>query len=196
MFGIDHTEYSLDGGSWVTYSSPIAVSGEGTHTVQYYSVDIHSLQESTKSLSIKIDTVAPVTTSGVSGAQLWLNSTDATSGRGSTMYRIDNGTWQTYSSVLTVTGEGTHKVDYYSLDAAGNQEAIKSVNVVGIPEDNGDGGSGLGTSALILIVGGIVAIVIVALIILLLLMKRKKGQQPVMMAPPPNYIYPPAPPSQ
>ena len=196
MFGIDHTEYSLDGGSWVTYSSPIAVSGEGTHTVQYYSVDIHSLQESTKSLSIKIDTVAPVTTSGVSGAQLWLNSTDATSGRGSTMYRIDNGTWQTYSSVLTVTGEGTHKVDYYSLDAAGNQEATKSVNVVGIPEDNGDGGGGLGTGALILIVGGIVAIVIVALIILLLLMKRKKGQQPVMMAPPPNYIYPPAPPSQ
>jgi hypothetical protein len=193
--GVARTEYSLDGGTWTDYAGPVSITAQGTHTLQYRSIDYASQIEATKTLTVKIDTVASVTASAVSGANVWLNSTDATSGVGSTKYRIDNGTWQTYTGMLTVVGLGTHIVEFYSLDAAGNQETTKSVSVIGVPDDDGDDG-GTSTSSLLILVGGIVAAIVVALIVLLMLTKRKKGQQPTMMAPPGAVGFPPGPPSQ
>jgi hypothetical protein len=178
--GIDYTQYRVDGGSWMTYSSAISISADGTHTLDYRSVDLASQVETTKSLTIKIDKVAPTTSSAVSGANLWLNVTDATSGSASVKYRIDNGTWQTYTGMLSLTGAGTHTVEFYSTDAAGNQESTDTVTVV-VEEDE----TTSGLSSAVIWIGLLAAIAAAMLILLLVLMKRRKGQQPDQIYPPP-----------
>ena len=53
------TEYNLDGGGWVAYSTPIGITAEGTHTLLFRSTDNAGLQESAKTLTVKIDKTAP-----------------------------------------------------------------------------------------------------------------------------------------
>ena len=137
--GVKSTEYRLDGGAWQTGTS-VTVSGDGVHALDYRSTDNAGNVEATKSVQVKIDTVAPVTTqSGADDA--WHNApvtvtfsaSDDRSGVKSTEYRLDGGAWQTGTSV-TVSGDGVHALDYRSTDNAGNVEATKSVQVkIGVP---------------------------------------------------------------
>ncbi|HET7114125.1 MAG TPA: PQQ-binding-like beta-propeller repeat protein [Pyrinomonadaceae bacterium] len=60
--GVANTFYSVDGGATQTYAGAFVLSTPGEHTVQYWSVDNQNNTEATKSLSIKIDTLAPVVT--------------------------------------------------------------------------------------------------------------------------------------
>ena len=53
------------------------------------------------------------------------------SGVAATHYRVDDGPWQTGTSV-EVTGDGEHTVSYYSTDNAGNDEAVKQSTTVSI----------------------------------------------------------------
>lgn len=57
--GIKKTEYSFDGTTWNTYSTPFAISKEGTTTVYYRSTDNAGNVEITKSTSVKIDKTTP-----------------------------------------------------------------------------------------------------------------------------------------
>ena len=173
--GVDYTQYRLDGGSWTTYSAAVAIAGDGTHTLEYRSADNTGQVEATKTLTVKIDKVLPVTAADVTEANVWLNCTDATSGMASIMYRIDGGTWIACTGMITVTGAGTHTLEFYATDAAGNTEAIQTVTVsvdVEIPEFS---------LALVSLIGLLVAVA--AILIVLLLMKRRKGQQPTDMGP-------------
>lgn len=45
-------------------------------------------------------------------------------------YNIDKGQDQKYTEPFTISDEGTHLVQYYSVDKMGNKEIIKSVNVI------------------------------------------------------------------
>jgi len=169
------------------YSAPFAISADGSHSLQFYSVDTTDLKEATKTGSVKIDTVLPSTAAGVSGASVWLNGTDATSGIQSTMFRIDEGTWQAYSGMFEVTDVGDHTVEFYSVDAAGNTEATKSTTVTVEEDDDDTPGGGLSSDTLILLLV-LVAAVVAALVVAFFLLKRKKGQSPAgpdQMAPPP-----------
>jgi hypothetical protein len=181
----------MNGGSWVTYTSAIPISADGTHQVEYRSVDNAAHVETTKSLTVKVDKTAPTTASSVSGANVWLNATDATSGVSSVMYRIDNGTWQAYGGMVTITGVGTHTIDFRSTDAAGNQEAVGTVTVV--IED--DGGTSSSLSGSLIWIGLIAAVVAALLVLLFVLMRRRKGQQPqqtvLPMGPPAQFVPPP-----
>lgn len=58
-----------------------------------------------------------------------LACTDNEGGSGckETKYRIDGGAWQTGSSV-SISTDGDHLIEYYSIDNAGNQEGVKSVH--------------------------------------------------------------------
>jgi len=124
------TYYTLDGGAQQTYTAPFTVSGDGPHSITFWSVDTVGHTETTKSQSINIDTVAPSTTSSVTGTQVALTATDATSGVAARDYTIDGGAQQTLNSgTITVSGVGSHTVTYWSVDVAGNVEASHSITV-------------------------------------------------------------------
>jgi len=187
MYGMNYTEYNLDGGLWQRYSAPVLITADGIHVLQFRSVDNASQIEQIKLIAVRIDTVAPVTTAAVFGSSVWLNSSDMTSGIGGTKYRIDNGSWQSYSGKLSVVIVGTHTVEYYSVDVAGNQENMQSVTFVVKSTDQG--GVKISSGTLLLI--GFVVVIAAAVVTVLLLMRRRKGKVPVVMVPVPGEIVPP-----
>jgi hypothetical protein len=77
--------------------------------------------------------------------QVTLTATDATSGVAATYYQIDStsGSYLTYSGTFSVSSTGSHTVYFYSVDKAGNKEALKStsfaiqsLNLAGIQIDD------------------------------------------------------------
>lgn len=132
--GVEEIKYKVNGGTWLTYTSPFLVMGS---TVYYYSVDKAGNIESEKSVQINIDSANPETgasLTGTSGKDGWfrsdvivvLSATDNKSGVEGTKYKIDDGEWQTYIAQFVTTGS---MVYYYSTDKAGNTELIKSTQV-------------------------------------------------------------------
>lgn len=66
--GVAATWYAVDGGTPQTYDgSPFTVTGDGTHTVTFYSIDNVGNQEPNETETLKIDTAPPVTTASLSG---------------------------------------------------------------------------------------------------------------------------------
>jgi hypothetical protein len=136
--GVAGTYYSVDGGAAQAYSGTFSVSGEGSHSISFHSVDNTGNIEPTESLSFKIDSLAPITTDSVSGThgspgwytsssvQVSLGATDPTSGVATTFYSLDGGAPLIYSGAFTVSGEGTHSVSFHSVDTAGNVEAAET----------------------------------------------------------------------
>ena len=58
-FGISYTKYRIDGGSWINYTEPFAITSDGEHLLEYYSVDNKGNVEDIKSTTIKIDKSPP-----------------------------------------------------------------------------------------------------------------------------------------
>ena len=88
-----------------------------------------------------VDNTSPVTSAslyGVQGNEGWylsdtvvnLSVDDGLSGVNLTRYQVDSGGWNDYSGNFTV-GDGTHTLDYFSIDRAGNveQKNIIEINV-------------------------------------------------------------------
>lgn len=127
-WGVRSTTYRIDDGPWTTGTSA-RVSGEGPHTVTFYSTDKVGLREPEHTVAVKIDSHAPVTTDD---AKPWergnvviaLDSTDWNSGVASTHFSLDSGPWLTGDTVH-VSGDGTHLIKYRSVDRAGNKEAAR-----------------------------------------------------------------------
>ena len=63
----------------------------------------------------------------VSDVEVTLNATDDISGVNVTQFRVDYGSTQTYTKPFNITVDGTHTVEYRSIDYAGNVEDWKSV---------------------------------------------------------------------
>ncbi len=132
-----HTYYKIDTGGQQTYgNSAFDVSGDGDHTVSFWSVDGAGNTESANTVHVKIDTTAPTTTATYSNSYVpgsWTNQTvsvtlhpgDGTgSGVAHTYYTIDSGGTQTYNNAaFDVSGEGTHTITYWSVDNVGNTES-------------------------------------------------------------------------
>ena len=130
--GVASTSYTLDGRGSQSYAGPFFVSGDGTHTISFWSTDNASNVEATQSVTVKIDTVAPtisgVPTASPNGAG-WYNTTvtihwtcsDALSGIASCP--VDQ----------TLSTEGTNQtVSGTAVDAAGNQASATSSPSVNI----------------------------------------------------------------
>src|SRR5207245_5209122 len=64
----------------------------------------------------------------VSPVDVTLTATDDSSGVASIHYRTDGGTWQLYSNPITVQGDGSHTIDYYATDVAGNNETARTTS--------------------------------------------------------------------
>lgn len=69
--GIYYSGYALDDDFFHEYANPIVVSGEGKHTVKYYSVDNNENIEEIKSLEFYIDRTPPSITLFISPEVLW-----------------------------------------------------------------------------------------------------------------------------
>jgi hypothetical protein len=57
--GVNSTFYRIDGADWTEYSTTILISGDGAHTLEYYSTDNASNSEGVRTRNIWIDTEAP-----------------------------------------------------------------------------------------------------------------------------------------
>ncbi len=144
--GVDRTEHRVDGGAFGTYSTPFNVGSDGTHTVEYRSVDKAGNAETAKSVAVKIDATAPATTAATDGTgpvTLTLTAADATSGVALTEYQVSTAgvfkgfaaprfaaaEWIPYDAANKprFTAPGAYTVEYRSTDAAGNVEATKTV---------------------------------------------------------------------
>src|SRR6058998_2835135 len=135
--GIAAIHFRTDGGAWQSYASPFTVSSAGSHAIDYYSTDSSGNNEAPRTVAVKIDSTAPSSSvalagtlagdgSYISSVDVTLTSTDATSGIQSSEYRVDGGAWRSYASVFPVSGNGTHTLEYYGTDVAGNLETAKS----------------------------------------------------------------------
>ncbi|MGI5523927.1 ThuA domain-containing protein [Micromonospora sp. CA-259024] len=135
--GLAGTAYQLDGATtWTDYTAPVAVTGDGEHELRFRSTDQAGNVESTKTVSVKIDTTAPVTSATFAPANdagwhngtipVVLTSTDAGSGVKTVEWSLDGGAWTPYSTPVEVTGDGQHELLFRSTDKAGNAETLKS----------------------------------------------------------------------
>ena len=140
LSGVARTNDSVDGGAWQPYAAPVAVTGEGNHTLRFFSVDNATNQEATHTQAFEIDSVAPVTTPAFAGTvvgnvfvtpiNVTLSATDSGSGVSVTRYRVDGGPFTNYSGTFTVSNVGSHNVSFGSTDVAGNAEPTNSFVVV------------------------------------------------------------------
>ena len=93
--GIQETRYRVDGGAWTTYTTPVVISADGSHTIGYYSVDKAGNVEDTKTTSLKIDRTAPEITLSINktGMHEWIITaivSDPTSGIARVEFFINN----------------------------------------------------------------------------------------------------------
>jgi len=81
--------------------------------------------------SFMVDNTAPSTSDNApegwqtSSFTVTFTCSDTGSGCSTTYYRIDSGSWQTGTSV-TISEDGNHRIDYYSVDRAGATESINT----------------------------------------------------------------------
>jgi hypothetical protein len=118
-----------NGGAFAQYTAPVVISTPGT-TVLTYRGTAGGVTSAVGTVQVKFDAVAPLTSGSLSGSTVTLAATDATSGVGSTQYRVGSGDWQAYTAPVAVTATATEQTVYYrSTDVAGNVETALSLTV-------------------------------------------------------------------
>jgi alpha-tubulin suppressor-like RCC1 family protein len=146
------TAYRIDGGPWQSGGSCLLRAvrrhhpgrrgdvANGSHTVQYFSTDTAGNSEAIKSCTVLLDNIPPRTYDDAppmpqdGDVTVDLTATDSLSGVAHTYYWLDGGPWLEGTEVLVAapTDEseaGEHTIWYYSTDAAGNVEPMRSCTV-------------------------------------------------------------------
>ena len=110
---VAYTRYKLDASALATYTAAVPVSGDGTHTLQFWSADSAGNVEPTKTATIQIDTTPPsvptaVVASAVATTSIevtWAASTDTISGVAYyAVYRSGSLVGTTTATVFTDSG--------------------------------------------------------------------------------------------
>jgi hypothetical protein len=138
--GIANTKYSINGASFVTYTSPFSLT-DGTYSIQFKSTNNAGTVEPIQTKVIQVDTTKPVISHTVActlGANGWcvssatftITATDTTSGVSAKEYSTDNGaTWNTYTGPISYVNDGVTSLLYRATDAAGNMTTANSLTV-------------------------------------------------------------------
>lgn len=133
-------QFQLDGGGWTDYTGTIAVAGDGEHLLEFESRDdAGNLGQA--SMTVRIDTNAPESLSSVEGeagsegrylgpVTVVLSGNDEGSGIEGIHYRLDGGTWYTYSAPLQLEDDGTYLLEHYAVDVAGNEGPVTLMEVL------------------------------------------------------------------
>jgi len=139
------THYRLDGSAPALYGAPLTITAQGVTTLEYWSTDAAGNVESTRSTTVRVDTVAP-TPPGAGGASAlstasveatWTASSDAVSGIG--YYRIlRDGSEVATTTALSFEDTGLAPGEVYvyriiAVDAAGNESAQSETYTVTLP---------------------------------------------------------------
>jgi beta-xylosidase len=132
--GVQRLEYRLDGGSWTTYDGPVDLPA-GSYAVDYRAQGTNLQWSSTKSLSVKVDDIAPATVATLDGRTVTIVASDADSGISTVEYRLDDGAWTTYDAPV-VLDDQAHLVAFRATDVAGNPGAEGSLQVLERAPDN------------------------------------------------------------
>ena len=133
LTGVADTYYSVNDSAFEAGTS-FTLNQEGVNKISFYSVDQVGNIEETQTIEVKIDQTVPVTAANVpatwSGEDVTVNltATDKLSGVAKTFYSI-NGSDYVEGATFTVDKEGVSKVSFYSVDAAGNTEAVNTAEV-------------------------------------------------------------------
>ncbi len=109
------------------YNGPFTLSGDGSYTVTFYSVDNRNNWETAHSVSVNIDATPPSTTYAVTTGYVTLYPTDATSGVAVTYFSLDGSTFAPYLAPQHFYGN--HTIKFYSMDNAGNTEAAHTASI-------------------------------------------------------------------
>jgi hypothetical protein len=151
--GVHATYYAIDDPTCTpdatatcqVYNGSFTVSGNGNHTVSFFSTNTYGTAESLHSQQVNIDTVPPTTqadggsyTFGTwtnQAVPITLHATDTGSGVQSVTYSASGAQTIAQASVagdtakLTIANEGQTDVSYFATDNVGNVETSKSVTV-------------------------------------------------------------------
>ncbi len=148
FYGFDMEPWVLYGGpltakgTYTLLTTPMTVSGEGSRLLRCFSKDnqgdqVPAQREADIYTWIRIDKSLPSSTisglpSGWTGPGVYsfsIAAADAYSGVASTHYSIDGGAPVAYAGPTPVTVAATTRIEYWSVDAAGNTEAAKTAAV-------------------------------------------------------------------
>jgi V8-like Glu-specific endopeptidase len=143
-WGVANITYRVNGGSWILYSSPFNLNSfaTGSYTIEYTATDNLGNMGTIQDVQVILDKEAPtsqISYTPYSTPKNVLNSTlfTLTSNDGGGIgvetiyYRIDGGSWITYTGSFTLDGLslGNHTIDYYAEDYMGQAETVKSETV-------------------------------------------------------------------
>ncbi|MFI7454917.1 OmpL47-type beta-barrel domain-containing protein [Nonomuraea sp. NPDC049714] len=134
--GVDTVEYSLDGGPYTEYPSPVSVNQAGAHTLSYRATDKAGNTSPVATLRFTVvapedDTTLPQVSAAVTGTQDWawnyvgsatvkLTASDVGSGLDTVEYSLDGQPFAAYTQPLSVNQPGAHALSYRATDKAGN----------------------------------------------------------------------------
>jgi len=134
LSGVDKTYYGTDGAPLVE-GDKFFLRGEGVRKVEFYSIDKAGNVENKHEQTVKIDSTAPVTEANLDGIfavkpgfEVKLAPTDNLSGVKTTYYTVNGAAGEGTSFQLDMIGPTT--VTYYSVDVAGNVEAVHTYEIV------------------------------------------------------------------
>jgi len=129
--------YRWDGSAEEEYSAPLTAP-EGEHSFGFYSVDQSGNRDADRSLSFRVDTIAPEARLELSpalpdGDQGWYLSPPtvalSTEENATLFFAWDGGIMAEYEGPVTAP-EGRHRLEFYAVDAAGNEGATISVDLL------------------------------------------------------------------
>jgi regulation of enolase protein 1 (concanavalin A-like superfamily) len=158
--GVASTQFALGDGEWQNYTAPVVIDVEGAQSITFRSTDVAGNVEATKSVEVKVDTIAPLVAANVEGndpVTITVVASDETSGIAGREYKIGAGDWQSYSVPFTVARTATvQTVQFRATDKAGNTAATGSVVVPAAPVVQKPSVTGLSVSPASLPYGGTV----------------------------------------
>ena len=140
--GVEVLFYNLDNGGNTNYSSEIAITSQGGHSIHFYGVDHVGNKEETKSSSFVVDLTPPSVTHNINGfaddnviastSKIYFTAADGLSGLDRVMYRFDEGEFRLYNGSnvnFSSLSDGEHTLQYYAIDKVGNQTSTFSYDL-------------------------------------------------------------------
>lgn len=142
---VERIELSLDGGDYHAYDKAIEFKSEGKHTLKFRAMNPVNSWSPVQFVEVFVDLMPPTTEANFEDGKYYktekgvfvsLNSTislvsqDSLSGVANLEYSWDGKQFQAYAGPVKVEKEGTQKLYYRSMDRVGNQEPVKSIDLI------------------------------------------------------------------